>query len=288
MRSMVSRGVTSPAHGAARHRPPAGGDRGALRRPLAGAAVRRDPQRLPARGRLLLHGRSARARRRRRAGRRRPRLDRALGRGARADHLRQPRPPARAGAGLPAGRDRVRALRAPDPARARTSTRPPRAPRTRQGCSGSRSRSPGARPPGRPWSSSCAGRHERDRVRPAAAPGAAAEGDRRLPGVDDAARGRPGALGQADRRRRLGRADARPLHGRGRGRRPAGLGRPLPRRHRRRRPQDDQGARRDAADPRPGRPARPARRAGPGRALSRRRARGPAGGRRRTRPRSRR
>ena len=32
--------------------------------------------------------------------------------------------------------------------------------------------------------------------------GAAAEGDRRLPRVDDAARDRPGALDQADRRRR--------------------------------------------------------------------------------------
>ena len=184
-----------------------------------------------------------------------------VGRGARADDLRQ----SRRGRALPGqvyqqteieyGRFERRIPLEQD-IDAAAATR-----RYEAGCSGSPSRSPsGTRRAGR--------RHrraqdadERDRLRPPAAAGPAAEGDRRLPGVDDAARGRPGALGQADRRRRLGRADARALHRQERGRRAAGLGRPLPGRHRRGRPQDDQGARRDAADPRPGPRARPARRA---------------------------
>src|SRR3712207_7916795 len=45
------------------------------------------------------------------------------------------------------------------------------------------------------------------------AAGAAAEGDGRLPGVDDAARRRPGALHPPDRRRRRRRADARAADG---------------------------------------------------------------------------
>ena len=47
------------AHAAARDRPPAGGDRGALRRPLAGATLHRPPARLPAGGGLLRDGRAA-------------------------------------------------------------------------------------------------------------------------------------------------------------------------------------------------------------------------------------
>ncbi len=92
--------------------------------------------------------------------------------------------------------------------------RPRPARRTRPGCFGSRFRSPIAPAAGRPSSSSFASRRERDRLRPPAAAGAAAEGDRRLPGVDDAARRRPRALGQADRRRRSRASDARPVHGR--------------------------------------------------------------------------
>ena len=84
------------------------------------------------------------------------------------------------------------------------------------------------------------------------AAGAAAQGGGRLPRHADAARGRPGALDQADRRRARRRAHAGPRRlARPRARR-AGARAALRRRRRRRRRPHAQGPRRDDADPRPG------------------------------------
>ena len=109
---------------------------------------------------------------------------------------------------------------------------------------------------------------------------------RRLPGVDDAARDRPGALDQARRRRRRRRPDARAAGHARPGQRATRVQGPLRGRDRGRDPQDDPRPRRDAARPRAGPPPDPARGARAGRALSRRalrrgagRARGDARGR---------
>ena len=107
--------------------------------------------------------------------------------------------------------------------------------------------------------------------------GPAAEGDGRLPAIDDAARDRAGALDQARRRRRLRRPDAGTGHGRERRGRGARLGRSLRRRHRRDRPQADPRTRRNAADPGPGAPADQARAADRRRPVPDRRVRGDAG-----------
>ena len=92
------------------------------------------------------------------------------------------------------------------------------------------------------------------------ASGPAAEGDGRLPRLCDPARDRPGALDPADRRRRrrdrllaLVTVKARESSSR--------AGTTSTGRHRRDRPQADQGPGRDAPDPRPGHRAHPARRA---------------------------
>ena len=81
----------------------------------------------------------------RRAGRHRPRRDRAGDRGPRARHRRPPPPGRRRGPRLPAARDRLRAVPAHDPARRRRRRRPGARPPTATGscassCRSSRSR----------------------------------------------------------------------------------------------------------------------------------------------------
>ena len=123
---------------------------------------------------------------------------------------------------------------------------------------------------------------------PAALPVLPLQGDGRLPGHADPARGRPGALDQADRRRALRRAHARP----GRLARPRARGAraraALRGRRRRRRRADAQGPRRHDADPGPGDRAGPDRRLRHRGAVPGRADRGAARRGRRSRPSSRR
>ena len=94
---------------------------------------------------------------------------------------------------------------------------------------------------------------------PRDAAGPAAEGDGRLPRVDDAARDRPGALDPADRRRRRRRPAARARHGQDEDVETPGWDDLYDDRDGRRRPQDDPRSRRHAAHPRAGHPPHPAR-----------------------------
>ena len=212
---------------------------------MAGSGLRRAPARLPSAGRLLPHGRPAGGDDPRRP-RRRPARG-GLDRGHGAHGLAQRRPPAAAAQGqrlVQADGDRVRLVPAPRDARRG------RRPRRRRGdvrarpAQGRSAAGPEAAARAESRSSSGEHRHERahagrDAGRreprgPADAAGATAEGDRRLPAVDDAAGDRPGAVDQARRRRRLRRSHARARHGQGRGDRVAGLGRPVRGRARRR------------------------------------------------------
>ena len=213
-----------------RHRPAARRDRGALRRALAGAALRRGRRGFRPQVDCIRTERPARADDRRRAAGRRPGRD---PRRSSADRVlvvagERRRPQVRRP--LPADRDRVRALPAPasrspgDVDTARRDRRLRARPATDRRCRSSRSRPQAERRSpiavrGRAGDatdvstsrSSSRARRARD---PRDAAGAAAEGDGRLPAVDGAARDRPGALDQAGRRRRRRRADARARHAR--------------------------------------------------------------------------
>ena len=245
---------------------------------FAGAA------RLPARRRLLHHRRAAPAERRRRAGRRRPGLDRDRCRRASTDDLRRAAAAAGRRAGLPAGGDRVRAA---SNAASRSATRSPRlaasavyeagmlritlpiAKRAPRGACGH-----DRRPQGR--MSEQAPPTEADGLRlpvlplketvvfPESMTPLAVGQERSVKLIDDVVSGE----------RMLALITVRNPEAE-----PPGWGDLYRRRDGRGRPQDDQGSRRDAADPRPGAPARPARRAAAGGAVPGRRA-GRAAGRR--------
>ena len=242
--------------GAARHRPPARGDRGALRRPLAGAALRRAAARLPAGGRLLRHRRPARSSSwSSSCAGVDPDVDRDRGRRARADDLGRPRR-GRASPGqvyqqaeIEYGRFERRIPLEQRRRRRRGDARPTRPGMLRITLPiAQRARAAGRRDRRR------AGPDERDRrperlrlpvlplketvVFPESMTPLAVGQERSIKLIDDVVSGE----------RMLALFTVRE-----RGGRPAGLGRPLPRRHGRGRPQDDQGPRRDAAHPRPGR-----------------------------------
>src|SRR5262249_29815501 len=105
-------------HGPPGHRQAARGDRGALRRPLAGAALRRHATGLPADRRLVLRRGVERADGRRRGARGRPGLAQSRRRRARPrDRGRASAPEGRGLRLLPADGDRVRALPAAGPPR---------------------------------------------------------------------------------------------------------------------------------------------------------------------------